>query len=223
LKTKVDDLVEVAQQMGYSELDKMFAAVGRGEITHMKVVGRVTPAPESPAEKVIAKGKELYDNLLRRSTTGVRVAGVDNLMVSFARCCQPIPGDSISGVVTRGRGVSVHRAGCTNLNDPNLGPERMIDVTWDSSPEQTFMVKLIIMARDRSNLLMDISNVISLTNTNIASGEFASEDELAKVTLVVQVRNLNNLDKILKAIGKVRGVQGIDRYQLGGRQDEREN
>ncbi len=216
LHTKVDDLVDVAQQMGFTDLDKLFAAVGHGEVTHMKVIGRVTPVPESPAEKVIAKGKELYDNLLRRSTTGVRVAGVDNLMVSFARCCQPIPGDSIVGVITRGRGVSVHRAGCTNLNDPNLGPERVIDVTWDSSSDQTFMVKLIITAQDRTNLLMDISNVISLTNTNISSGEFSAEDDLARVTLVLAVRNLNHLEKILKAARKVRGVQGIDRYQLGG-------
>ncbi len=222
LNTKVDDLLDVAQQMGYRELDKLFAAVGRGDVTHMKVVGRVTPAPETPAEKVFSTGKKLYDNLLRRSTTGVRVAGVDNLMVSFARCCQPIPGDSIVGVITRGRGVSVHRAGCTNLNDPNLGPERLIEVIWDSSPEQTFTVKLIIMAQDRSNLLMDISNVISLTNTNINSGEFSAEDDLAKVTLVVEVRNLNKLENILKAIRKVRGVQGIDRYQLGGASANRE-
>jgi GTP pyrophosphokinase len=222
LKTKVDNLLDVAQQMGYNELDKLFAAVGRGDVTHMKVVARVTPVRESPAEKVIAKGKELYDNLLRRATTGVRVAGVDNLMVSFARCCQPIPGDSIVGVVTRGRGVSVHRPGCSNLNDPNLGPERMIEVTWDTSPDQTFLVKLIITAQDRKNLLMDISNVLSQTHTNISSGDFSAEDDLAKVTLVVEVRNLNNLDKIQKAIGKVRGVQAIDRYQLGGRQESRE-
>jgi GTP pyrophosphokinase len=216
VNVKVDSLLDVAQQMGYNELDKLFAAVGRGEVSHMKVVGRVSPPAESPAEKVFARGKEIYDSLLRRSTTGVRVAGVDNLMVSFARCCQPIPGDSIIGVITRGRGVSVHRAGCTNLSDPNLGSERLIDVIWDSGPDQTFMVKLIISADDRNNLLMDISNVISLTNTNIRSGDFTSEDELAKVTLVVEVRNLNHLEKILKAIAKVRGVQGIDRYQLGG-------
>jgi len=215
-KVKVDDLVDVAQQMGYDELDKMIAAVGRGDITPMKVTARVAPKPESPAEKVIAKGRELYDNLLRRSTTGVRVAGVDNLMVSYARCCQPIPGDNIVGVITRGRGVSVHRAGCTNLNDPNLGPERMIEVSWDTAPDQTFMVKLIITASDRKNLLMDISNVLSLTNTNIASGEFSSQDELARVTLVVEVKNLNNLERILKAVGKVRGVQDIERFQLGG-------
>ncbi len=215
VRVRVDDLLDVAQELGFQELDKLLAAVGRGEITHQKVVARVTPPVETAAERVIARGKELYESLLRRTTSGVRVAGVDNMMVSFARCCQPIPGDGIVGVVTRGRGVSVHRAGCTNLNDPNLGQERLIDVTWDTSPEQTFTVKLIIIASDRKNLLMDLSNVLSLTNTNIASGEFASENELARVTLVVEVRNLNNLEKIIKALGKVRGVQKIERYQLG--------
>jgi GTP pyrophosphokinase len=216
LRIKIDtDLVEVAQELGYAELDKLLAAVGRGDVSHGKVVSRVTPQPESAAEKVIARGRELYDSLLRRSSTGVRVAGVDNLMVSFARCCQPIPGDAIVGVVTRGRGVSVHRNGCTNLNDPNLGPERLIDVTWDVAPEQTFLVKLIIMASDRKNLLMDISKVLDLTNTNIQSGEFIAEHELATVTLVVEVRNLNKLEQILTAVRKVQGVQQIERYQLG--------
>jgi len=216
LRIKIDrDLEGVAQEMGFSELDKLLAAVGSGDLSHGKVVGRLTPKPESPAERVISKGKELYDSLLRRSTTGVRVAGVDNMMVTFARCCQPIPGDGIVGVVTRGRGVSVHRAGCSNLNDPNLGPERRIDVIWDAAPEQTFMVKLIIVARDRKNLLMDVSNVLSVTGTNISSGDFVTEHDVATVTLVVQVRNLNNLERILKAVGKIRGVEKIERYQLG--------
>jgi guanosine-3',5'-bis(diphosphate) 3'-pyrophosphohydrolase len=215
LNIKVDQLLDVAQQMGYPELDKMLAAVGRGDITHMKVVSRVTPVPETAAEKLLSKGKDIYETILRRSTSGVRVAGEDNLMVSFARCCQPIPGDGIVGFITRGRGVSVHRAGCSNLNDPNLGPERLIDVSWDSAPDQTFMVKLIIQAEDRKNLLMDISNTIADTSTNIASGEFSSEDDLAKVTLVVEVRNLNNLEKLLKILGKIRGVLSIERFQLG--------
>jgi GTP pyrophosphokinase len=216
LNLKVDELVDCAQQMGYTELDKLLAAVGNGEVTPGKVSARVTPRQESAAEKVLHKGRELVDTLRRRSSTGVRVAGVDNLMVSYARCCQPIPGDSIVGVITRGRGVSVHRAGCTNLGDPNLGADRLIDVVWDTAPDQTFMVKLIITAHDRNNLLKDISNALSLTNTNIASGEFSSEDDLARVTMVIEVRNLNNLEKILKAVQKVPGVQGVERYQLGG-------
>ncbi|MCP4292002.1 MAG: bifunctional (p)ppGpp synthetase/guanosine-3',5'-bis(diphosphate) 3'-pyrophosphohydrolase [bacterium] len=215
LNLKIDsDLTDVAQEMGYTDLDKMIAAVGSGDLNYAKIIGRLTPKGESAAEKVLAKGKELYDTLLRRSTTGVRVAGVDNLMVVFARCCEPIPGDSIVGVITRGRGVSVHRNGCSNLNDPNLGPERRIDVSWDVAPDQLFHVKLIIQAVDRKNLLMDVSEVLNQTNTNIQSGNFAAEGGVSTVTLVVEVNNLNKLEKILKSIQKVRGVQYIQRYQL---------
>ncbi len=216
INLKVDKLGDVGQQMGYTELDKLFAAVGRGDVSHAKIIGRVTPPQESAAEKVFSRGKELYDTLLRRSTTGVRVAGVVNLMVSYARCCQPIPGDGIVGIITRGRGVSVHRAGCSNLQDPNLGPERLIEVIWDTAPGQTFLVKIIVIAEERKNLLMDVSNVLSNTSTNITSGDFAVEDDLAKVTLVVEVSNLNKLEHILKAVRKIKGVQSIERYQLGG-------
>jgi len=211
----VDELVDVSQQMGFSALDKLLAAVGRGEVSIAKVTGRLVPPPESAAEKVITKGKELYGALLRRTTSGVRVAGEDNLMVSFARCCQPIPGDGIVGIITRGRGVSVHRIGCSNLNDPNLGAERLIEVTWDSRPGQMYLVKLTIEAQDRKNLIMDISNALNRTNTNLSSGDFSAEDEVATVTLVVEVSNLNNLEKVIKALGKVAGVEKIERFQLG--------
>lgn len=215
VRVKIDnDLADLAQEMGYGDLEKLLAAVGNGDLGHAKVVGRLVPRNESAAEKVLSKGKELYDNLLRRSTTGVRVAGVDNLMVVYARCCQPIPGDAVVGVITRGRGVSVHRDGCSNLNDPNLGPERRIEVSWDAAPDQTFHVKLIITALDRKNLLMDVSNVLNQSNTNIQSGNFVSEDDLSTITLVVEVTNLNKLEKILIALGKVQGVQNILRYQL---------
>ncbi len=214
-KTKVDDLVDVAQQMGYTALDKMLAAVGRGEVSVAKITGRLEPPQETAAGKVLTKGRELYGALVRRSTSGVRVAGEDNLMVSFARCCQPIPGDGIVGVITRGRGVSVHRLGCSNLNDPNLGPERLIEVTWDSRPDQTYMVKLIIRAGDRKNLIMDISNALNRTGTNLSSGDFSAEDEVATVTLVVEVTNLNNLEKVIRELGKVAGVESIERFQLG--------
>jgi len=215
VRIKIDtDLVEVAQEMGFSEVDKLLAAIGSGDLNHAKVIGRLTPRVESKAEKVLAKGKEFYDTLLRRSSTGVRVAGVENLMVVYARCCQPIPGDVIVGVITRGRGVAVHRSGCSNLKDPNLGPERRIDVSWDVAPDQTFLVKLIIQAVDRKNLLMDVSEVLNQTSTNIQSGHFASEGDLSTVTLVIEVHNLNKLERILVAISKVRGVQGIQRYQL---------
>jgi GTP pyrophosphokinase len=209
------ELEEVALQVGYSDVEKMFAAVGRGDLAFLKVIHRVKPPESSPTAKALARTRDLYESVLRRTKGGVRVAGMDNLMVNFARCCQPIPGDEILGVVTRGRGVTVHRIGCANLNDPNLDRERLIDVRWDAAPDQTFQVKLIILARDRRNLLADISQTCSDEGANIHSGEFASEGDVARATLVVEVRNLNNLQRILRKIRRIPGVERIERYQLG--------
>ena len=141
------------------------------------------------------------------------MAGVDNLMVSFGRCCQPIPGDEIVGVITRGRGVTVHRFGCPNLADPQF-VDRKIEVTWDVEANQTFLVKLIVTASDRQHLLAEIGQVISSEGTNIRSGEFTSENDLARATFLVEVRNLNNFQRILRSVSRIDGVQKVDRYQL---------
>ncbi len=210
------DLEDIAQEMGYSDLEKMLAAVGSGDIPYQKVINRVQPPVEKSASKVVSLGRGLLDTLRRRPSQGVRVAGVDNLMVSFARCCQPIPGDEILGVITRGRGVTVHRLGCSNLNDPQF-EERKIAVTWDAGPDQIFLVKLLVTARDRKNLLAEIGQVISGEGTNIRSGEFGSEHEHAQATFLVEVHNLNNLQRVLKAIAKIPSVQKVERFQLGRR------
>ena len=208
------DLEDVSLQMGYSDLEKMLAAIGSGDIPYQKVINRIQPPTVSPTEKVVSLGRDIYDTIRRRHTEGVQVAGVDNLMVSFARCCQPIPGDQILGVITRGRGVSVHRLGCPNLNDPQF-KDRKIEVSWDARPEQTFLVKVIVTASDRKNLLADIGQVVSGEETNIRSGEFGSEHDHAKATFLMEVRNLRNLKRILKAISGIPGVQKVERFQLG--------
>jgi GTP pyrophosphokinase len=206
-------LLDVSQDMGYSELDKLLAAIGSGDLPFQKVINRIQPPAKSAAGRMIDAGRDLYETLLRRQTSGVKVAGVDNLMVNFARCCQPIPGDEIIGVVTRGRGVTVHRNGCPNLGDPQFA-DRHIEVAWDSRPDQTFLVKIIITAADRKGLLMDLGNVAQDASINIRSGEFSSENDLAKATILVEVHNLNNLRRILKSIRRIPGVQRVDRYQL---------
>jgi len=208
------DLPPVAIELGYTDLEKLLAAVGRGELSWQRVLQRCEPPERSLPDRVIDRGRDIYDTLLRRRSGGVRVAGEDNLMVNFARCCNPIPGDEVTGVITRGRGVTVHRLGCPNLRDPALA-ERMIEVTWDAGPDQVFLVKLIIHASDRKNLLAEVSHVISDEGANIQSGEFGSEGAVARATLVVEVHNLDNLQKILRAVQRVPGVERIDRYQVG--------
>ncbi len=215
LRLNIDkDLVDVATDLGYSELDKLLAAVGHGEMSWQRVLGRFQPPERSLPDRVIDRGRDLYDSILRRKAGGVRVAGQSNLMVTFARCCNPIPGDEITGVITRGRGVAVHRLGCSNLRDPALR-ERMIDVSWDADPGQVFLVKLVIQAGDRSNLLAEVTQEIGNLDINLHSGEFAVEGGVAKATLVVEVHNLNDLQRILKVVQRIPGIERIDRYQVG--------
>jgi GTP pyrophosphokinase len=208
------ELDELAAELGYSETEKLVAAICRGEFSWQRVIQRIRPPERSRPERIIDKGREVYDTLLRRRAGGVRVAGEDNLMVSFARCCNPIPGDEIAGVITRGRGVTVHRLGCSNLRDPGLA-DRMIAVTWDAAPEQVFLVKLVIQANDRPRLLAEVSKVIGDLKVNIHSGEFGVEGGVAKATLVVEVQDLDALQKVLRAVGAIPGVERIDRYQVG--------
>jgi len=216
LRVNLDrELVDVSQEMGYTEPEKLLAAIALGDLTFQKVINRLRPPDKSLPDKVFDKAREISESLLRRRTSGVRIAGVDNLMVNYARCCNPIPGDEIIGLITRGRGVSVHRVGCSNLSDPGLEEDRLIEVTWDAAPEQTFIVKLVILARDRKSLLAEISNAVSAEGANIQSGEFGAEGELARATLVIEVRNLNNLQKIVRAVRHIPGIEKIERYQVG--------
>jgi GTP diphosphokinase / guanosine-3',5'-bis(diphosphate) 3'-diphosphatase len=209
------ELLDVAQELGYTEVDKMFAAVGRGDLTAQRVLNRFQPPEKKKREKLADLGKDIYATVMRRKVKGVRVQGMDSMMIRYARCCQPVPGDQITGIITRGRGVSVHRVGCQNLEGPTIDENRFIEVNWDVSEDQTFMVKIIVTAEDRKGLLADVTNAISQKGSNIHGGDFvSSKDGTAKVTFLVEVRNLNNLDKLIKAVKKVSSVDKVDRFQL---------
>nr|MBC8423740.1 bifunctional (p)ppGpp synthetase/guanosine-3',5'-bis(diphosphate) 3'-pyrophosphohydrolase [bacterium] len=206
------DLEAVGQELGYTALEKLLAAVGAGDLTHAKVLNRLEPPEKNPPQKLVDMGKDIYATVMRRRVSGVRIQGLDNMMVHYARCCEPIPGDEIVGLVTRGRGVSVHRVGCSNMGSADQ--ERLIEVTWDVEADQIFLVKLTVTGIDRKGLLADLSDAIRSIGVNIRSGDFKSEAELAKAMLLIEVRNLNNLEKVLKAVGRVRGVQQVERYQI---------
>jgi GTP pyrophosphokinase len=115
-------------------------------------------------------GKDIYAALLRRRVSGVKIQGLDSLMVRYARCCEPIPGDQVIGVVTRGRGVSVHRLGCSNL--ANIEPERLIDVSWDVGEEQVFQVKLTVTALTAAACWPTSATRSAASASNIHSGDF---------------------------------------------------
>ena len=162
-------------------------------------------------------GADTIRAITRRPGRGVRIQGVDNLMINYAKCCQPVPGDAVVGIVTRGRGVTVHRTDCPNTFDDRVAPERRLLVDWDATPEDSFVVKLSIYGVDRKSLLADIAKAISTTNTNIRTAGIKARDRNAQGAFVVEVRDLNHLRGVMRAIERVEGVEAVEREEIFGK------
>ena len=137
------------------------------------------------------------------------VKGVDDVLVRLSRCCNPVPGDEIIGFVTRGRGVSVHRADCPNAVDLKKNPERIIDVAWESepAPNTSYQVEVLVEALDRMNLLLDVTTVISGMGANLISSNLnVHRDGMADMRFLFQVSDIGTIDQML---AKLQGVEGV--------------
>ena len=150
---------------------------------------------------------------LSKHSSAVRVDDIDNMMVHIGRCCQPVPGDDIIGYITRGKGVTIHRVNCPNMQSLVEKRDKTIRVSWAVEAEKEFNVQLAILAEDRKNLLRDISTVISETNTNIIHVDLKVKDKLAKCKLIIEVKNLSHLTRIIKGITKIRNILNVERVE----------
>ena len=208
-----DDLTDVAVAMGFKSEEQLAAAIGRGETSVESVLLRISPRPPRGGIESVFPFKRLREFAERRRHY-VKIQGISNLMVSFAHCCEPIPGDKITGIITRGRGVSVHRVDCPNTHDDRVEKGRRIDVEWDVGKEDLFMVNLIVRGSDRQNLLFDIAKAISETRTNIKRTDMGLVNGEVRGRFVVEVQNLRHLEGVIKAISKVKNVTGVERGQF---------
>src|SRR5204863_4937398 len=148
-----------------------------------------------------------------RGTKGVRIQGVDGLMVRYAQCCQPVPGDPVVGYVTRGRGVSIHRADCPNLLLLAHEPERRLEIDWQEAEGERFIVRLALEASDRRGLYADLAAAVTGTGTDIRSLDLKTNDGRVNGSMVVDVENLSHLEKIIKAARRVKGVSEVARRE----------
>ena len=202
-------LEEAAQDLGHTDAQRLLTAIGSGSMPLAKVVNKLAPVEQK--KRRIPLPDRLQRALKRDNQSGVRIQGLDNLLIRFARCCQPVPGDSIRGIVTVGRGVSVHQSDCDNLSPKRMAPERLIEVSWDVGEDSAFPVQLVVSGHDRMNLLADISRAISDMGVNIQAGSFEGTNEYAHCTFVVEVRNVAHLEKIIKSIRRLGGVDRVER------------
>lgn len=213
------EMIDAAQSFGFPDAERLLRSVGEGHTGAHNVLTRIYPdivqkrdAP-TPLEKIrdfaVGGGK------------GIRIQDVGNLMIVFARCCQPVPGDQVIGVVTRGRGLSVHRIDCPNGFEDKVGKDRRMELNWDVSEEKAFIVKLIIHGDDRQSFLADVANAVSSTKTNIKNADIKSVDGEALGIFLIEVKNLSHLQRVIKAIRNIRGVTSVERHQVLG-EDEGE-
>lgn len=214
------DLERAAEQLKIGGgIDELYAMVGRGDIGLTKVVRAVLPGEDEPGER--PKSTPLSKLVKRVWTTpkGVKIQGMDNLMVRYSQCCQPVPGDEVIGYITVGRGISIHRRDCPNvLSLPNL-PERRVVIDWSSDAAQRFMVRIVMEGTDRHGLFADIARAVSDTGTNIQSANITAVEGGMQGQFVVEVENLGHLKKVMRKIRRVKGVLSVERKESFGDSD----
>ncbi len=216
-RTLPDDphaLLEAAIGLGYADFDHVYAALGRGDVGPTAVLKQVFP-DHDPAE-VAQRQPTALERLaerLRISGRGVRIQGMDNLMVRYSRCCQPVPGDDVVGYVTRGRGVSIHRTDCPNVLSLARDPERRMDIEWAAEKGDRFFVRLYMRGSDRRGLLSDVAKAISDTGTDIQHADMRATEGGMHGEFVVEVQDLAHLEKVRRAITRVKGVLAVERRE----------
>lgn len=214
LPTDQSSLGTGVAELGFSTIDQVYAALGRGDLGPTAVIRQFHP-DHDPVE-VSKREPSALSKLaarLRISGRGVRIQGMDNLMVRYSRCCQPVPGDSVIGYVTRGRGVSIHRQDCPNVLALSSDPDRRVEIEWAAEKGDRFFVKLFMRGTDRRGLLSDVAKAITNTGTDISHADMKTTEGGMNGEFVVEVRDLAHLEKVRRAIGRVKGVLDVERRE----------
>jgi guanosine-3',5'-bis(diphosphate) 3'-pyrophosphohydrolase len=212
-------LRDVAEQMNYGDLESLHAAIGEHHVSAKTVAQRIQRELRGGEEQlpVTATGRSRLQS--RRTTVGVHVEGLDDILVRLSRCCTPVPGDEIMGFVTRGRGVSVHRTDCANGTSLLSQVDRVIEVEWDHNAPQAYVVSVEVEALDRSKLLRDVADVLSEHHVNIVSCTTQTQgDRVARLRFEFELADPGHLDSLLAAVKRVDSVYEAARVLPGRRE-----
>ncbi|HHX86647.1 MAG TPA: bifunctional (p)ppGpp synthetase/guanosine-3',5'-bis(diphosphate) 3'-pyrophosphohydrolase, partial [Firmicutes bacterium] len=212
---KSELLEEVGRKFNLFSAEDVYAMVGYGGVTALQITGRLKEEytkrygeEEPPVLETRPAKQDLYPEL------GVKIQGADNLLLRIARCCSPVPGDKITGFITRGRGVSIHRSGCPNLKHAQV--ERLIEATWDKGVRVTYPVGVEVRAIDRPNLLAEVVALVSESRVNILAVDGkADKDRIAVIHLTIMVQDRTQLIHITNRIRRIRDVLSVSRYPVG--------
>jgi GTP pyrophosphokinase len=208
------ELERAAQALGYRIGDDVLAALGYGKVSPGQLIQQLLPAErmaEAPAPIPTSRITELFRKMARRPIEGVRINGIDDVLVRYGKCCNPVPGDSIVGYITRGRGVTVHTVACEKIL--GIDPQRRVDVAWDVRGDLRRPVSIRVVTTDKPGILAKISQIFSEAGMNIsqASCRTTAPGERAVNEFEVTVGDLKQLTSVIRSIERVEGVQTVQR------------
>ena len=210
-------LLQLSHDLNYPDIESLYAAVGDGHISSSSVVEKLITAigteetHETPLTEMLITGTA--PRIARRSASGVNVEGIDDVLIKLARCCTPVPGDPITGFITRGSGVSIHRSDCVNVADLKFHQgDRIVKVSWDPGAKTVFLVNIQIEALDRARLLSDITRALSDQEVNILHAAVnTTKDQTAISRFTFEMADASHLDVVLASIRKIDGVYDVYR------------
>jgi GTP pyrophosphokinase len=203
-------LESAAKKMKFKSVRNLVAGVGRGDISALAVLKLVFKDHfPTPMQKLPAIGKVPHDKGTHRAP--IKVDGIDDVMVRYSQCCQPIPGDDVKGYITKGQGISIHRADCPNIKRSATDSQRVVDVDWRGEKGVLYLAKLIVTATDRKGLVADIAGAIAETSTNIGSAMVKTRGFQLVGTFLVDVEDTRKLQDVIKKIKKIKGIISVER------------
>lgn len=217
---KTEWVDQILKKFNFNTLEDMYAGVGYGALSANKVISRLkeeyrkTVKPEDMDESILEAFSQKKVERKKKSVpeSGIVVKGIENCLVRISRCCNPVPGDEIMGYITRGRGVSVHRKDCINVNNNVDGENRLIEVSWYSAGNVAYKAEITILANDRSSLLMELTNAIAESKIPLKGiNARTTKDQIVVMNLTLEITNTEQLEKIIKRIKKVDSVFEVTR------------
>ncbi|RKD34648.1 RelA/SpoT family protein [Thermohalobacter berrensis] len=213
---KDDWLKKVAQKLSLNSVDDLYAALGYGSITLAQITHKLVELYNDYYSKKEDKKEELLKQVKNKKTyrpkQGVKIKGIDNVKVRFSKCCNPVPGDEIIGYITRGRGVSIHRKDCPNINNLE-NQERFVEVEWDEAKKVSYSAEIQIKASDKPGLLSEITQLLSEGNLTVTSLHArTNKEKLALINITLEIKGVEQLNKFMKKVKKHKDV--IDVYRV---------
>lgn len=202
-------LAGICQPMGYTDPDSLFEAIGYKKLNPTQLINKLLPQEKK-------KGIQVKEEVVKekRVEKGVKIDGVDNILIRFAKCCHPVPGDDIIGYITRGRGVTIHRVECPNLKNFSQEEERFINAEWYETEDTYFPVNIKIVSVDRKSLISDVSMIISNYKAGIKYiNGVANKNNIAIIHLTIEVSTLDHLKEIMARLRSLKAVKEVKRME----------